>query len=96
MPRACRSVNAVKSPFATDGRAVNVFPVDPNSETSSPKADGAMQRPAQGAGRKDWRTALGMFSGDALMKEIDEVEVEQRPFYVTKDGRGAPRHELLG
>ena len=31
-----------------------------------------MQRPAQGAGRKDWRSALGMFSGDALMKEIDE------------------------
>ena len=71
MPRACRSVNAVKSPFATDVGAVTVFPVDPNPETSSPKADGAMQRPAQGAGRKDWRSALGMFSGDALMKEID-------------------------
>lgn len=46
--------------------------MNPESETSLPKANGAIQRPARGAGRKDWRTALGMFSGDALMKEIDE------------------------
>lgn len=72
MPRACRSVNAVKSPFATDVAAVTISPVNPNPETSSQKADGAVQRLAHGAGRKDWRTALGMFSGDALMKEIDE------------------------
>jgi hypothetical protein len=25
-----------------------------------------------------------------------QVEVEQRPFYVTRDGRGQPRHELFG
>ena len=35
-------------------------------------ATGTTRRPARAAGRNDWRTALGMFSGDALMKESDE------------------------
>ena len=40
-----------------------------SQSTPAPAAPGRAETPAL---EKDWRSTLGMFSGDALMKEIDE------------------------
>jgi hypothetical protein len=39
---------------------------------SAPASKKKVPVPAKPPRTKDWRSTLGMFSGDALMKEIDE------------------------
>lgn len=46
-----------------------MIPATESESKPAPAATGQAEKPAPA---KDWRSTLGMFSGDALMKEIDE------------------------
>ncbi len=49
-------------------------------------------RASHGPGRKkDWRNTVGMFSGDEMMKQIDELAREYREADRRRARRGAPK-----